>query len=29
MMVWLPLKVETAAQKKMFHGADYVFMADM
>ncbi len=22
-------KVETAAQKKMFHGADYVFMADM
>ena len=21
--------VETAAQKKMFHGADYVFMADM
>ena len=29
MMVWLPLKVETAAQMKMFHGADYVFMADM
>lgn len=29
MMVWQPLKVETAAQKKMFHGADYVFMADM
>ena len=29
MMVWLPLKVGTAAQKKMFHGADYVFMADM
>ena len=23
------IKVETAAQKKMFHGADYVFMADM
>lgn len=22
-------KVETAAQKKMFYGADYVFMADM
>ena len=22
-------KVETAAQKKMSHGADYVFMADM
>ena len=22
-------KVKTAAQKKMFHGADYVFMADM
>ena len=22
-------KVETAAQKKMFHGADYVFMADI
>lgn len=22
-------KVETAAQKKTFHGADYVFMADM
>ncbi|WP_418857599.1 hypothetical protein [Segatella sp.] len=22
-------KVETAAQKKMFHGADYAFMADM
>ena len=22
-------KVETAAQKKMFDGADYVFMADM
>ncbi len=21
--------METAAQKKMFHGADYVFMADM
>ena len=22
-------KVKTAAQKKMFYGADYVFMADM
>lgn len=22
-------KVETAAQKKMFHGAEYVFMADI
>ncbi len=22
-------KVKTAAQKKLFHGADYVFMADM
>ena len=31
MMVWVYIynKVETAAQKKMFHGADYVFMADM
>ena len=31
MMVWVYMynKVETAAQKKMFHGADYVFMADM
>ena len=26
---YLYIKVETAAQKKMFHGADYVFMADM